>query len=80
MGRLRSLLSSSLVRSRVRWYRRVLGDPAALRYWLVDWLALRLADRVLADTGAHRDYYVSVFGIDPGKVAVIPVVSTGSSS
>jgi glycosyltransferase involved in cell wall biosynthesis len=48
-------------------------SAAALRYWLADWLALRLADRVLADTGAHRDYYVSAFGIRPEKIAVIPV-------
>lgn len=31
MGRVRS----PYVRSRVRWYRRLLLDPAALRYWLV---------------------------------------------
>jgi glycosyltransferase involved in cell wall biosynthesis len=48
-------------------------SPAALRYWLVDWLALRLAGRVLADTAAHRDYYAGAFGIRPDKVAVIPV-------
>jgi glycosyltransferase involved in cell wall biosynthesis len=48
-------------------------SPAALRYWLADWLALRLAGRVLADTGAHRDYYVRAFGVRPEKIAVIPV-------
>jgi glycosyltransferase involved in cell wall biosynthesis len=48
-------------------------SPAAWRYWLVDWLALRLAGRVLADTGAHRDYYAGAFGVRPDKIAVIPV-------
>jgi len=48
-------------------------SPAALRYWLIDWLALRLADLALADTGAHRDYYAGAFGARPEKIAVIPV-------
>ena len=43
MGRVRS----PHVRSRIRWYRRILLDPAALRYWLaVAALAIVLAGLV----------------------------------
>jgi glycosyltransferase involved in cell wall biosynthesis len=48
-------------------------SPHALRYRLIDWLALRLADVVLVDTAQHRDYFAEVFGVAPDKCLVIPV-------
>jgi glycosyltransferase involved in cell wall biosynthesis len=48
-------------------------SPLALRYWLIDWLSLRLADRVLTDTAQHRAYFTHAFGLRPGKASVIPV-------
>jgi len=49
------------------------GSLAARRYWLIDWLALRLADLALVDTCQHRGYYMHAFGVHLGKLAVIPV-------
>ncbi len=46
---------------------------AALRYWLIDWLAVRLGDRVLVDTGQHRDYFIHAFGARADVLRVIPV-------
>jgi glycosyltransferase involved in cell wall biosynthesis len=57
-------------------YDRMVAKPrsaAALRYWLIDWVSLRLADQVLTDTIQHRDYFTHVFGLRPGKASVIPV-------
>lgn len=57
-------------------YDRMVAKPrsaAALRYWLIDWLSLRLADQVLTDTAQHRDYFARAFGLRPGKASVIPV-------
>lgn len=45
---------------------------AKWNYWL-DQLSLKLADLVLADTQAHREYYCQEFGLDLKKVAVLPV-------
>lgn len=39
----------------------------------VDRIALRLADRVLADTAAHADYFAALGGIPREKVAVVPL-------
>lgn len=50
--------------------------PTALRYRLIDWVALYLADLILTDTGQHSDYYVRGFGISPDKIAVIPIGAT----
>lgn len=49
------------------------GSLPALRYWLIDWLALRLADLVLVDTTQHADYFASTFGMSRRKLRVIPV-------
>ena len=35
--------------------------PAALYYWLLDWLACGLADKVLLDTDAHINYFRELF-------------------
>ncbi len=48
-------------------------SPLAGFLWLVDWLSCRLADAILIDTDAHRDYFVSAFGVAPTKILVIPV-------
>lgn len=39
----------------------------------VDRLALRLADRVLADTGAHAAYFAALGGLPRDRVAVVPL-------
>lgn len=57
-------------------YDRMVAKPrsaAATRYWLLDWLSLRLADQVLTDTVQHRDYYAHAFGVRLSKVSVSPV-------
>ncbi len=46
---------------------------SALRYWLFDWLAVRLAHRTLVDTAQHRDYFASQFHAPASKMRVIPV-------
>lgn len=40
---------------------------------LIDRVSLRLADLILADTHAHKDYYCLEFGVPPRKVEVLPV-------
>lgn len=45
---------------------------AKWNYWL-DQLSMKLADLVLADTQAHRNYYCQEFGLDPEKVIILPV-------
>ena len=46
---------------------------AATRYWLMDWLAFRLADVLITDTAIHRDYFVETFGARAEKIHVVPV-------
>jgi glycosyltransferase involved in cell wall biosynthesis len=48
-------------------------SPSALRYWLFDWLAVRLAQQTLVDTAQHRDYFASTFRASPSQMQVIPV-------
>jgi glycosyltransferase involved in cell wall biosynthesis len=57
----------------VDWGWRSSGSLAAWWNRLIDELAFRSADLILADTKAHRDYYVDFFGLPPGKFAVVPV-------
>jgi glycosyltransferase involved in cell wall biosynthesis len=57
-------------------YDREVARPNSLtasRYWLIDWLACRLADRLLVDTAQHADYFASTFGASRSKLTVIPV-------
>jgi len=42
-------------------------DPRAVYYWLLDWLASLLADRVLLDTNAHIKYFIEHFRIKKEK-------------
>jgi len=39
----------------------------------LDKIALTLSDMVLADTGAHAEYFAAEFGVSPSKVRVLPV-------
>ncbi|MGB3616614.1 MAG: glycosyltransferase [Catalinimonas sp.] len=43
-----------------------------LKYPL-DWAPFHRCDVLLADTAAHRDYFVRTFRVDPAKVFVLPV-------
>jgi len=55
------------------WRRK---PPSSLTAWWnfrLDAAAFRSADVILADTTAHKDYYVRTYGIDPRKIAVLPV-------
>jgi len=36
-------------------------------YWTLDWLACKLADKILLDTNTHIDYFVKTFKIKPAK-------------
>jgi glycosyltransferase involved in cell wall biosynthesis len=55
------------------WRRKPEGSLAAWWNKVIDRLAFRLSHFVIADTEAHKEYYCLEFGIDPHKVAVIPV-------
>ncbi len=46
---------------------------SALRYRLIDWLSLKLADLVLTDTDQHADYFAETYRVRRGKFAPIPV-------
>ena len=39
----------------------------ALKNWLLDWLACKLADRILLDTKEHIKYFVKTFKIERNK-------------
>ncbi len=55
------------------WGWRSTGSLAAWWNRQIDALAFRLSDLILADTGAHRDYYARFFGLPEAKFAVVPV-------
>lgn len=65
---------SSLYDSMV-WDRKEVGPQSAraLYSWLLDWLAMQLADRVLFDTKAHVDYASFTFSIRKEKFRKILV-------
>jgi glycosyltransferase involved in cell wall biosynthesis len=53
------------------WRRK---PPSSLTAWWnfrIDAAAFRLADVVLADTAAHKDYYCRTYGLAPDKVGVL---------
>jgi len=53
-------------------------SPRALKNFLKDLRAFNKSDLILADTIAHKNYYVKKFGIDPEKIAIVRVgVHTG---
>lgn len=45
----------------------------ATRYWLMDWFALRVGERLLADTAMHADYFTRQFRIRRDRFRVIPI-------
>ncbi|MDH7511518.1 MAG: glycosyltransferase [Clostridiales bacterium] len=55
------------------WQRKPEGSLAAWWNRLIDRLAFKSSDLVLADTEAHKKYYCREFGVSPWKVAVMPV-------
>ncbi len=48
-------------------------SPRALKNFLKDKHSMEAADVILADTEAHKTYYVEKIGIEPGKITVVPV-------
>ncbi len=55
------------------WRRK---PPSSLTAWWnfrIDAVSFRLADLILADTDAHRDYFQRTYALKPGKTAVLPV-------
>jgi glycosyltransferase involved in cell wall biosynthesis len=55
------------------WKRKPADSPAAWWNLKIDELAFRLADLVLADTAAHKNYYCRQYGVKPGKVEILPL-------
>ena len=49
------------------------GSLTAMRYRLIDRVALRLADLALTDTAQHCDYFSKMFGAPARKFVVVPV-------
>ncbi|MDH3228613.1 MAG: glycosyltransferase [Alphaproteobacteria bacterium] len=48
-------------------------DPRARKLLEQERRLFAAADMVLADTGAHRDFFLKAFGLDGDRVAVVPV-------
>jgi glycosyltransferase involved in cell wall biosynthesis len=57
----------------VDWGWRPADSPAARWNHRIDLKAFRLADLVLADTSAHRDYFCADYGLPASKFEVLPV-------
>jgi len=55
------------------WRRKPKGSPSAWWNRAIDRWAFRFSDFLVADTQVHKDYYRREFGIDPLKIAVLPV-------
>jgi len=55
------------------WRRLAPDSPAAWWNFQIDRAAFAGADLVLADTAAHKAYYCETYGLDPDKVAVLPL-------
>jgi glycosyltransferase involved in cell wall biosynthesis len=55
------------------WKRKPEGSPSARWNKFIDRRAFRSSDFVLADTSAHKEYYCREYGVDPARVAVLPV-------
>ncbi|MCX6577484.1 MAG: glycosyltransferase [Candidatus Aminicenantes bacterium] len=55
------------------WKRKPADSPSAWWNLKIDGLAFRLADLILADTAAHKEYYCRKYGVKPGKVEVLPL-------
>lgn len=46
-------------------------NPYAWVLWMMDWLSMHLADDVLIDTEAHRQFLIKKFGLSSSRVRVI---------
>ncbi len=42
-------------------------------FWLVDWLACKLADNIILDTNEHIKYFIKEFGVDEKKIIKVPL-------
>jgi len=52
------------------------GSLKAKYYWILDWLACKLADKILLDTDEHIKYFTEEFGIKKNKFQKIFVGSS----
>jgi glycosyltransferase involved in cell wall biosynthesis len=55
---------------------RQLAPPGSLKarlLWLLEWLAIRAADRTIVDTAAHARYIEELFRLPEGSIANVPV-------
>ena len=57
----------------VDWRRKPADSPSAWWNKKIDDAAFRLAGLILADTAAHGEYYARMYGLDPAKIAVLPL-------
>ena len=57
----------------VDWERKPLDSWQARLNFKIDYWAFRLADLILADTQAHKDYFCQRYGLPSNKVDVLPV-------
>jgi glycosyltransferase involved in cell wall biosynthesis len=57
----------------VDWGWRPADSPAARWNRRIDRKAFRLADLILADTAAHKDYFCAEYGLSATKIEVLPV-------
>jgi len=57
----------------VDWKRKPADSPSAWWNFEIDLMAFKLADLVLADTAAHKDYYCQKYGVKPEKIEVVPL-------
>jgi len=55
------------------WKRKPPDSWQARWNFLIDSWSLKLSDRILADTQAHKDYYCQKYNLPPGKIEVLPV-------
>ena len=55
------------------WQRKPEGSPSAWWNRVIDRRAFRSSGLLIADTQAHKEYYCREFGLDPSKIAVLPV-------
>ncbi|WP_424833012.1 glycosyltransferase [Ruegeria sp.] len=82
-----------LRRQRITWdmflslYDTVVNDrrmvarktPAAWMLWATEWLACRVAHRVLLDTQAHAEHIARIFNLPKNKLGAVPVGSEPGS-
>lgn len=45
--------------------------PLAWTIWLIDWIDCHLADEVLIDTRAHKEYFCRTFRLHPADITVV---------